>query len=101
MAGAGTERFFTDLKAVLESAEALLHTTAEQAGEHVGEARARTRDKLREARERMGEIEEKLLSEARKKAKAADGYVRENPWRSIGVTAGLAFALGVLLGRRR
>lgn len=101
MSSTGTEKFFSDLKTVIENAEQLLRATAEQSGEHLAEARDKTRDRLRTARERLGEIEEDLISEARARAKAADGYVHEKPWRSIGVAAGLAFALGVLMGRRR
>lgn len=101
MTKCGTDKFFSDLKTVIASAEELLSSTAHEAGEHVSEAREIARDKLRAAREGLGEIEETLVSEARAKAKAADGYVHENPWRSIGVAAGLAFALGVLMGRRR
>ncbi len=96
-----TEKFFSDLKTVIESAEGLLHSTAHEAGDHVASAREKTRDKLRSARERLGEMEEDLLSDAQSQAKAADGYVHDNPWRAIGVAAGLAFALGVLMGRRR
>lgn len=101
MEKAGTEKFFADLKAVVESAEELLHATAGHAGEHVASARERAQEKLRAAREHLGELEESVIADARARAQAADGYVRENPWRSIGVAAGLAFALGVLMGRRR
>jgi ElaB/YqjD/DUF883 family membrane-anchored ribosome-binding protein len=101
MTKASTETFFADLKAMIESAEALLHATADSAGEHVASARERTQDKLRTAREHLGELEEDFVAAARAKAKAADSYIHENPWRSIGVVAGLAFALGVLMGRRR
>ena len=101
MGKVGTEKFFSDLKTVIESAEELLHSTANETGEQVSDAREKARDKLRAARERLGEIEEDLVSEVRAKAKAADGYVQENPWRAIGVAAALAFALGVLMGRRR
>ncbi len=101
MARVGTEKFFSDLKVVIESAEQLLHSTAEDAGEQVKQAHEKARDKLRAAREHLSEMQVHLLTEARAKAKAADGYVHENPWRSIGLAAGLAFALGVLMGRRR
>ena len=30
----------------------------------------------------------------------ADRYVRDNPWQSIGIAAGVAFVIGVLVGRR-
>ena len=97
----GTEKFLADLKAVVETAEALLRATAGNVGEHVASARKRAEETLRTARDRVGEMEEDLLAQARAKAQAADDYVHENPWASIGVVAGLAFALGVLVGRRR
>jgi ElaB/YqjD/DUF883 family membrane-anchored ribosome-binding protein len=93
----GTDAFFTELRAAIDNAEALLHSAAEGADD----AREAARDKLREARERMGQVEEDLLSGARAKARVADSYVRDNPWQAIGVVAGVAFVIGVLLGRRR
>lgn len=92
----GTGNFFSELKAALEDAEALLHSTAGD----IGEARDKARDKLREASEYMGTIERELLSEARARAKAANDFVSENPWRSIAIAGGIAFVAGLLLGRR-
>lgn len=97
----GTDDFLNDLKAVVDSAEALLRATAGNAGEHVSDARERTEETLRAARDRLGKLESDFVEQARDKARAADRYVQDNPWRSIGVVAGLAFALGVLMGRRR
>jgi ElaB/YqjD/DUF883 family membrane-anchored ribosome-binding protein len=37
---------------------------------------------------------------AREALDDADEYVRENPWQSIGVAAGIAFLVGLLAGRR-
>jgi ElaB/YqjD/DUF883 family membrane-anchored ribosome-binding protein len=96
----GAERFLGDLKAVVESAEELLRATAGNAGEHVATVRERAEDTLRTARSRLGEIEKDVLTQTRAKVEAADSYVHDNPWKSIGVVAGLAFALGVLMGRR-
>jgi ElaB/YqjD/DUF883 family membrane-anchored ribosome-binding protein len=97
MTRTGTEKFFAELKSAIEAAEALLHSTAED----IGDAREKAHTKLREASECMGSIEQELLSGARSKAGAANDYVHDNPWRSIAVATGLAFALGLLLGRRR
>jgi ElaB/YqjD/DUF883 family membrane-anchored ribosome-binding protein len=97
MTNAGTDKFFAELKAALEHAEELLHSTAGD----LGETREKARDKLREASECMGAIERELLSEARAKAQAANDYVHGNPWRSIAIAGGIAFVVGLLLGRRR
>jgi len=45
MTKAGTDKFFAELKAALEHAEGLLHSTTED----LGEARDKAREKLREA----------------------------------------------------
>jgi ElaB/YqjD/DUF883 family membrane-anchored ribosome-binding protein len=33
-------------------------------------------------------------------AASADGYVNENPWRSIGIAAGVGFLAGAILTRK-
>jgi ElaB/YqjD/DUF883 family membrane-anchored ribosome-binding protein len=97
MSRTGTEKFFGELRAALENAEELLQSTAGD----IGEAREKARDKLREASECMAAIERDLLSEAKAKARAANDYVHDNPWRSIAIAGGVAFVVGLLLGRRR
>ena len=39
-------------------------------------------------------------STAKAAAKATDGYVHENPWKSVGIAAGVGLLLGMLIGRR-
>jgi ElaB/YqjD/DUF883 family membrane-anchored ribosome-binding protein len=45
-------------------------------------------------------MEQHLAARAREAAKATNRYVHENPWPSLGVAAGAAFILGLLIGRR-
>lgn len=97
MTRTGTEKFFADLQAIIESAEEMLHST----GGDIHEAREKTRDRLSEARQCMGKFEKELLAEAKAKARATSEYVHDNPWRSIAVAGGVAFVVGLLLGRRR
>lgn len=97
MTRTGTGKIFAELKTALENAEALLQS----AEGDIGEAREKARDRLREASECMGAIEKELLSEARARTRAANEYVKEHPWRSIAIAGGVAFVVGLLLGRRR
>ena len=46
------------------------------------------------------EIQEALVSRTREAAVTTDEYVHENPWRVMGIAAGLGFILGVLLAPR-
>jgi ElaB/YqjD/DUF883 family membrane-anchored ribosome-binding protein len=95
-----TDQLVADLKTVMSDAEALLKATSTQTGEKIQEVRARAEESLRQARQRLGEIEDEALRRAREVADATDEYVRENPWQSVGIAAGVGLLLGLLLSRR-
>lgn len=95
-----TDQLVADLKTVMSDAEALLKATSNQTGEKIQEVRARAEESLRQARLRLSEIEDEALRRAREVADATDEYVRENPWQSVGIAAGVGLLLGLLLGRR-
>jgi ElaB/YqjD/DUF883 family membrane-anchored ribosome-binding protein len=78
MEPATTEKLMADLRAVVRDAEALLQAAAAQSGERL---------------EGAGE-------EAREAAREIDAQVRRHPWAAMGVAAGVALVLGLLLGRR-
>jgi ElaB/YqjD/DUF883 family membrane-anchored ribosome-binding protein len=101
MAKAGTtDKLMGDLRAVLEDAEALLSATAGQAGERIQKARERATETVRVARERLVDTQEEVTRRARAAAKETDAYVRDNPWQAVGIAAGVAFIIGVLVSRR-
>lgn len=89
-----------DLRSVVSDAEALLKATAGMAGDQVEAARERAQDSLKAARARMGDLQDDVLEQARDAVESTDRYVRESPWAAVGVAAGVAFVLGVLVGRR-
>ncbi|MBL8264945.1 DUF883 family protein [Steroidobacter sp.] len=95
-----TDQLVADLKTVVQDAEALLKATSALTGEKIQEVRARAEQSLRQAKERLSEVEEEALRRAREIADAADEYVRENPWQSVGIAAGIGLVLGLLLARR-
>jgi|SRR5882724_6530048 ElaB/YqjD/DUF883 family membrane-anchored ribosome-binding protein len=100
MREASADKLMSDLRAVLEDAEALLTATAGQAGEKIQRARERATETVRVARERLMNTQEEVVKRAKVAAKETDNYVRENPWQSIGIAAGVAFIIGVLVSRR-
>ncbi|HEY6641720.1 DUF883 family protein [Povalibacter sp.] len=95
-----TDRLVEDLKTVMNDAEALLRATSAQTGEKIQEVRARAEESLRQARERLSQVEEEALRRARELADATEEYVRDNPWQSIGIAAGIGLVLGILISRR-
>lgn len=95
-----TDQLVADLKTVMDDAEALLKATSTLTGEKIQEVRARAEESLRQAKVRLTEVEEEAMRRAREVADAADEYVRENPWQSVGIAAGIGLVVGLLLARR-
>jgi len=94
------EKLVTDIKAVITDAEEILKATADQTGEKIAGLRARVQERLHAARVRLTDAEAVLVAKTRAAAQATDVYVHENPWRAVGVAAGVGFLVGFILGRR-
>jgi len=94
------EKLVADLKVVVADVEELLRATASQAGEKVSAARERIQVSLAAAKVKLTEAERALLEKSKLAAKAADEYVRENPWQAVGIAAAAGLVLGVLISRR-
>jgi ElaB/YqjD/DUF883 family membrane-anchored ribosome-binding protein len=97
---AQTDKLMADLRLVVADAEELLRTTAGQAGEGAAELRAKVQASLARARDSLAQAQDAAIAKARAAGRAADDYVHENPWRSIGVAAGFGLLVGLLIGRR-
>jgi ElaB/YqjD/DUF883 family membrane-anchored ribosome-binding protein len=83
-----------DLKELSHDAEAMLEATAEQTGEKMVALRDRLNEALDSAKTTYHRMEEKTIAGA----KAADKTIRDHPYASIGIAAGAAFGLGLLIG---
>jgi ElaB/YqjD/DUF883 family membrane-anchored ribosome-binding protein len=97
---ASRDKFVTDMKTVISDAEDLLRATASQAGDKIGVARERFQESLYQAKVKLAEAEALVTERAKQAARYTDEYVRENPWRAIGVAAGIGLVLGLILSRR-
>ena len=94
------EQLVSDIKSVISEAEELLGATADQAGEKIAGMRIRIQARLRDAKVRLVEAEEVLVTKTKAAARATDDYVHESPWTAIGIAAGAGLLIGVLIGRR-
>lgn len=94
------EKLVADLKVVVADTDELLRATAGQASEKVAEIRARLQDQLVNAKASLAEAQAAVVDKAKQVGHAADDYVHDNPWRSVGVAAGIGFIVGLLIGRR-
>ena len=94
------EQLVSNLRRVIADAEELLSATAGQTDSKMSELRARAKENLLLAREKLADAESAMRARARKAAEVTDDYVHENPWSSIGAAAAVGMLIGVLLGRR-
>lgn len=94
------DKLMADLKLVLADAEALLSATAGDASAGVAELRARVQSTLAQAKTGLVEVQAAVIDKAKATAKATDVYVHENPWKSVGIAAGVGLLLGMLISRR-
>jgi ElaB/YqjD/DUF883 family membrane-anchored ribosome-binding protein len=94
------DKLIADFKQVVADAEELLRATANQAGDKAADLRARIQSRLADAKVRLAEAEAALVDKAKQVGRVADAYVQDNPWRSVGIAAGIGFIVGLLIGRR-
>ena len=97
---ANRDRLVQDMRTVISDAEDLLRATANQAGEKIAVARDRIQDSLHQAKVKLAEAEAVVTERAKQAARYTDDYVHDNPWRAIGVAAGIGLLLGLLMARR-
>ena len=93
-------KLMEDLRAVVADAEELLKATADQTGERIVAARGKAEESLKAAKARLDEQEAALMVKTRAAAKSTEDYVRDNPWKAIGIAAAAGFVLCILAARR-
>jgi ElaB/YqjD/DUF883 family membrane-anchored ribosome-binding protein len=94
------DKLIVDLKTVVSDAEALVKATAGQAGDKIGEVRARAEDSLRSARLALREAEAQVIDKTRLAARATDDFVHDKPWTAVGIGAAVGMIIGLLISRR-
>lgn len=95
-----TEKLMSDLRVVIADAEELLRMTADQAGEGVADVRSRVQARMSQAKADLLHMQETAVAKAKAAGHATDEFVHENPWKSIGIAAGVGLVLGLLVSRR-
>ena len=94
------QKFVSDMRVVVADAEEILRATAGVAGEKMADLRERVGERLRDAKLRIADAEAALLDKTKAAARATDDYVNDNPWRAVGIAAGVGLLLGIIIGRR-
>lgn len=94
------EQLIADFNVVISDAEALIKATANQGGDAVAAVRAKAEKSLVVAKAKMADAEVALLARTKAASQVTDNYVRENPWQTMGIVAGLGLFIGFILGQR-
>ncbi|MES2354707.1 MAG: YqjD family protein [Pseudomonadota bacterium] len=94
------EKLLNDFNTVVTEAEQLVKSVASESGDKAHALLAKVEQNLKIARERVGELQGVVVQKTKAAARVTDDYVHENPWKSIGIAAGIGVVIGLLLNRR-
>jgi ElaB/YqjD/DUF883 family membrane-anchored ribosome-binding protein len=92
------EKLLHDFNEVVSDTEQLLKSVAAAGGEKSQALRSNVEQSLKAAKDRLRELQEEAAGRAKVAAQKADAYVHENPWQSMGIVAGIAAVVGLVLG---
>ena len=89
-----------DMKTLVKDAQSLLTTAASLTGTKADELRERGMRMLDAALGKSSQYKDQAMVKGKELAQSADVYVKDNPWRTVAVAAGVGLVVGVLLGRK-
>ena len=95
--GAGVSEEFNNFLADVED---LVKDTTTLTGEDLTRAKDKLSARLASAKASLGELGSNVADKARKTADVTDTYVREQPWKAVGIGATIGLLLGFALARR-
>jgi ElaB/YqjD/DUF883 family membrane-anchored ribosome-binding protein len=76
----------------------------ETAGQ-VGETAARASEGLEQSVDniqlKFNDLRDSVIDKTKEYSRTANSYVSKNPWAAIGISAGVAFLVGMFVGRKR
>lgn len=94
------EQLMSDLKTVIQDAEAWLRHGGQLTGEELKAAKAKFERTLINAKDDLIRLEEAAVEKAKVAARATDEYVKENPWKAVGLGTAIGVVIGMLIARK-
>ena len=92
-----SKELFTEMQALVAEAQAMM---ADPESEQSTDALGALHDRFEAAQERFHELYAGARKQVVAGAKRADETIRDNPYQSITIAAGVGLLVGLLLGRR-
>lgn len=96
----GQNKIMGELKAVIKDAEDLLKNAEHQASDGFKSAREKFESTLENAKDELLQLEQTVVDKAKEAAHSTDEYVKDHPWKSVGLGACVGLILGLLIGRK-
>lgn len=95
-----SDKLKQDVKNLAADLDEIVRATASQTGEKIAALREKAQITMHHAREHLADAREIVVDKTRVAARATDDFVHENPWRAVGIAAGVGLVVGMLIGRR-
>jgi ElaB/YqjD/DUF883 family membrane-anchored ribosome-binding protein len=89
-----------ELRNVVNQAEELLRAVGEDGNEAMSALRERVFEAVDTAKTRLTDLEEQAQRATERVTSAAETYIREHPWATVGIALGAGLIIGSLLARR-
>jgi ElaB/YqjD/DUF883 family membrane-anchored ribosome-binding protein len=89
-----------DIQNVVSDAQDLLKTVQTEGESRLADVRSKVQTQLEAARQTLGELQTTVQAGAKQAMDTTDAYVRTNPWRAVGISAGIGALIGFLIARR-
>ena len=94
------EKLINDLRQGIADSEEMLKLTANEVSAGASQLRERVRERIQQAKSELLHLQKVTVAKAKAAGHATDEFVHENPWKSIGIAAGLGLVVGLLISRR-
>jgi ElaB/YqjD/DUF883 family membrane-anchored ribosome-binding protein len=94
------DQLLSDLKNVISDAEHWLRNSGHLTGEEFKAAKAKFERTLVKAKDDIIRLEEAAVEKAKVAARATDDYVKENPWKAVGLGTAVGVVIGMLIARK-
>lgn len=94
------ERLANSLQQMVDEADHLLKNAQRTGSDQFNAARDKFELQLRHAKEELRRLEDAALYNAKRAARATDHAVHEHPYAAMGIAAGAALLIGMLISRR-
>jgi len=97
---AQTNQLGRDVQNVVSEAQDLLKTVKDEGASTIDDVKSKLAGQYDIAREKFGELQTTVQDGAKAAMTTTDEYVRSNPWRAVGIAAGLGALIGFIASRR-